>query len=221
MKRHINIIFILIILNFENGISQLYIGPNLGIYTSRLIDPDLINQNFNIAHSINNKFKTNSLFAGMQFEYKFNNNFFLNISVDYTKMNVEATSSGFVPIKAIKFDYYSQTNLLGYNVSGLKIGFGFGINFITNSKIHYLKNSNVVEKFYYNFHGSKLIYSLEYEINQFTISLKYHSGIHYNKREVENLYFKPISSLGFSLGYLFKMPKINFNPINRLECPKF
>ncbi len=102
MKRHINIIFILIILNFENGISQLYIGPNLGIYTSRLIDPDLINQNFNIAHSINNKFKTNSLFAGMQFEYKFNNNFFLNISVDYTKMNVEATSSGFVPINAIK-----------------------------------------------------------------------------------------------------------------------
>lgn len=100
MKRHINIIFILIILNFENGISQLYIGPNLGIYTSRLIDPDLINQNFNIAHSINNKFKTNSLFAGMQFEYKFNNNFFLNISGDYTKMNVEATSSGFVPYKS-------------------------------------------------------------------------------------------------------------------------
>lgn len=211
----INVLLLIILLYFENTLlSQMYIGPSLGIDASQISEPDESKPYFDITGSM---LSTLSGSYGILIEQSLTSQSIISMRSMFTKKISAASTTGIFAID--KIEYSQLKNSLEFKYFPYKnwnVGAGFNLGFGRNQMVTY--SSSTGKK--YKFTETGLVFSSGIIVNKILLELLYYHSFAL-KYKIEPALYKvePTNSFVISASYLFKIR--DKTKSQKIECPRF
>jgi hypothetical protein len=195
-------------------ISQMNIGPSLGIDISQISEPPESRPYFDVHGS---SFSNISMCYGVLAEQSLDAKSIISLRSSITNKAANASTSGFAAIDKIWYLHCKNSLEFKYFLHKIwKIGAGYNLSLGSNQRVTYLSSDS--QK--YKFTETGLVFSSGITINKFLLEiLYYHSfAIKYGIEPGVNK-IQPINSLVISASYLFKIR--DKAKSKSIECPGY